>query len=132
MVYTTADQDARTPTAFPAGLDVHWETDSWVMWNEQERVEIGTLKARLFRAQQKLRVLLTRSPEFRGARTMSKTRQHRDGGLNSHPAAEGATSRGSRTAGSKARAATSLGWGWRKGTRERASESNEVRMLEVA
>ena len=38
MVYTTADQDARTPTALPAGLDVHWETDSWVMWNEQERV----------------------------------------------------------------------------------------------
>ena len=38
MVYTTTDQDARTPTAFPAGLDVHWETDSWVMWNEQERV----------------------------------------------------------------------------------------------
>jgi DNA-directed RNA polymerase specialized sigma24 family protein len=26
---------------------------------------IGTLKARLFRARQKLRVLLTRSPEFR-------------------------------------------------------------------
>lgn len=38
MVYTTADQDARTPTAFPAGLDVHLEADSWVMWNEQERV----------------------------------------------------------------------------------------------
>ena len=35
---------------------------------------IGTLKARLFRARQKLRVLLTRSPEFRGDRTMSKTR----------------------------------------------------------
>ncbi len=38
MVYTTANQDARIPTAFPAGLDVHWETDSCVMWNEQERV----------------------------------------------------------------------------------------------
>lgn len=37
MVYTTPNQDARTPT-FPAGLDVHWETDSWEMWNEQERV----------------------------------------------------------------------------------------------
>jgi hypothetical protein len=36
MAYTTVDQDAGTPTAFPAGLDVHWET-SWVMWNEQER-----------------------------------------------------------------------------------------------
>ena len=53
---------------------------------------IGTLKARLFRARQKLRVLLTRSPEFRGDRTMSKTRQRRDGGLNSHPPAERATS----------------------------------------
>ena len=38
MVYTTADQEATTPVAFPAGLDVHWETGSWVMWNEQERV----------------------------------------------------------------------------------------------
>lgn len=37
MVYTTADQDVRIPAAFPAGLDVRWETDSWVMWNEQER-----------------------------------------------------------------------------------------------
>jgi RNA polymerase sigma-70 factor, ECF subfamily len=36
---------------------------------------IGTLKARLFRGRQKLRVLLTRSREFRGHRTMSKTRQ---------------------------------------------------------
>jgi len=53
---------------------------------------IGTLKARLFRARQKLRVLLTRSPEFRGDRPMSKTRQRRDSGLNSHPAAEGVTS----------------------------------------
>lgn len=38
-------------------------------------LRIGTLKARLFRARQKLRVLLARSPEFRGDRTMSKTRQ---------------------------------------------------------
>ena len=36
MMYTTADQDARIPAAFPAGLDVRWETNSWVMWNEQE------------------------------------------------------------------------------------------------
>jgi RNA polymerase sigma-70 factor (ECF subfamily) len=41
---------------------------------------IGTLKARLFRARQKLRVLLTRSPEFQGDRAMSKTRHRRDGG----------------------------------------------------
>ncbi len=76
---------------------------------------IGTLKGRLFRARQKLRVLLTRSPEFRADRTMSKTRQRRDSGLNSHPPAEGVTSQGSRAAGSKARAAAVVGW--RKGTR---------------
>src|SRR6202008_2718956 len=91
---------------------------------------IGTLKARLFRARQKLRVLLTRSPEFRGDQTMRKTRQRRDGGLHSHPPAEGVTSQGSRAAGSKARAAAVVGW--RKGTRERALRSTESRMLEVA
>jgi RNA polymerase sigma-70 factor (ECF subfamily) len=90
---------------------------------------IGTLKARLFRARQKLRVLLARSPEFRGDRTMSKTRQRRD---SSHPTAEGATSQGSRAAGSKARAEAAVGWGWRKGTRERTLQSTESRMLEVA
>ena len=81
---------------------------------------IGTLKARLFRARQKLRVLLTRSPEFSSDRTMSKTRQRR----------EGVTSQGSRAAGSRARAAAVVGW--RKGTRERALRSTESRMLEVA
>ena len=91
---------------------------------------IGTLKARLFRARQKLRVLLTRSPEFRGNRTMSKARQRRDIGLRSHPPAEGAPSQGSRAAGSKARAAAVVGW--RKGTRERALRSTESRMREVA
>jgi RNA polymerase sigma-70 factor (ECF subfamily) len=75
---------------------------------------ITTLKARLFRARQKLRVLLTRSPEFRGDRTMSKTRKRQ----------------GSRAAGSKARAAAAVGW--RKGTRERTLQSTESRMLEVA
>jgi RNA polymerase sigma-70 factor (ECF subfamily) len=93
---------------------------------------IGTLKARLFRARQKLRVLLTRSSEFRGDRTMRKTRQRRDSGPNSHPPAERATSRGSRAAGSKARAAASVGWGWRKGTPARAVQSTESRMLDVA
>jgi RNA polymerase sigma-70 factor, ECF subfamily len=91
---------------------------------------IGTLKARLFRARQKLRVLLTRSPEFRGDRTMSKTRQRRDIGLRSHPPAEGVTSQGARAAGSKARAAAVVGW--RKGTRERTLRSTKSRMLEVA
>jgi RNA polymerase sigma-70 factor (ECF subfamily) len=91
---------------------------------------VGTLKARLFRARQKLRVLLTRSPEFQGDRTMSKTRQRRDSGLNSHPPAEGVTSQDSRAAGSKARVAAVVGW--RKGTRERALRRTESRMLEVA
>jgi len=81
---------------------------------------VGTLKARLFRARQKLRVLLARSPEFSSDRTMSKMRQCR----------EGVTSQGSRAAGSKARAAAVVGW--RKGTRERAFRSTESRMLEVA
>ncbi len=91
---------------------------------------IGTLKARLFRARQKLRVLLTRSPEFRVDRTMSQTRQRRDGGLNSHPAAEGVMSADSRAAGSKARVAAVVGC--RKGARERSLRSTESRMLEVA
>src|ERR1700751_4827143 len=91
---------------------------------------IGTLKARLFRARQKLRVMLARSSEFRGDRTMSKTRQRRDGSLDSHRTTERTTSRGSRAAGSKARAAAVVGW--RKGTRERALRSTGLRMREVA
>jgi RNA polymerase sigma factor (sigma-70 family) len=91
---------------------------------------IGTLKARLFRARQKLRVLLTRSPKFRRDRTMTRTRQRRDTGLNLHLPTEGATSRGSRATGSKARAAFAAGW--RKGTRKRTLQSTESRMLEVA
>jgi RNA polymerase sigma-70 factor, ECF subfamily len=93
-------------------------------------VGIGTLKARLFRAREKLRVLLTRSPEFRGDRTMSKTRQRRGDDLNSHPSVEGVTRQGARAAGSKARAAAVVGW--RKGARERALRSCESRMREVA
>ena len=91
---------------------------------------IGTLKARLFRGRQKLRVLLTRSSEFQGDRAMSETRHRRDGALDSHRATERTTSRGSRAAGSKARAAAVVGW--RKGTRERALRSTESRMREVA
>src|SRR5260221_1282996 len=93
---------------------------------------VGTLKARLFRARQKLRVLLTRSPEFRGDRTMSKTRQRRDSGRSSHPPAEGATSQGSRAAGTKAMAEAAVSWGWGKGTRERTLQRTESRMLEVS
>jgi RNA polymerase sigma-70 factor, ECF subfamily len=91
---------------------------------------IGTLKARLFRGRQKLRVLLTRSSEFQGDRAMSETRQRRDGALDSHRPTERTTSRGSRAAGSKARPAAVVGW--RKGTRERALRSTESRMREVA
>ena len=91
---------------------------------------VGTLKARLFRARQKLRVLLTRSSEFQGDRAISKTRQRRDGGLESHPPTERTTSRGSRAAGSKARAAAVVGW--RKSTRDGALRSTEPRMREVA
>jgi RNA polymerase sigma-70 factor (ECF subfamily) len=91
---------------------------------------VGTLKARLFRARQKLRVLLTRSPEFQGDRTMSKTRQRREMGLRSHPPAEELTNQGSRAARSKARGAAVVGW--RKGTRKRALRSTESRMREVA
>jgi RNA polymerase sigma-70 factor, ECF subfamily len=91
---------------------------------------IGTLKARLFRGRQKLRVLLTRSSEFQGDRAMRETRQRRDGALDSHRLTERTTSRGSRAAGSKARAAAVVGW--RKGTRERALRSTESRMREVA
>jgi len=91
---------------------------------------VGTLKARLFRARQKLRVLLTRSSEFQGDRAISNTRQRRDGGLESHPPTERTTSRGSRAAGSKARAAAVVGW--RKSTRDGALRSTEPRMREVA
>jgi RNA polymerase sigma-70 factor (ECF subfamily) len=91
---------------------------------------VGTLKARLFRARQKLRVLLTSSSEFQGDRTMSKTRQRRDTGLRSHPPAEEVTRQGSGAARSKAGAAAVVGW--RKRTRERALRSTESRMLEVA
>jgi len=91
---------------------------------------VGTLKARLFRARQKLRVLLTRSSEFQGDRAISNTRQRRDGGLESHPPTERTTSRGSRAAGSKARAAAVVGW--RKSTRDGALRSTEAKMREVA
>jgi RNA polymerase sigma-70 factor, ECF subfamily len=91
---------------------------------------IGTLKARLFRARRKLHVLLTRSPEFQGNRTMGRTRQRRDGGSHSPSPAERATSRRSRAAGRKTAAAASAGW--RKGTRERTLQNTESRMLEVA
>jgi len=91
---------------------------------------IGTLKARLFRARQKLHVLLTRSSEFQPDRIMSKTRQRRDIVRSSHVPAEGVTSEGPRAAGSKARSEAVVGW--QKGPRKRALRSTESRMREVA
>jgi hypothetical protein len=37
-MYTAAHRESNTPVAFPLGLDVHWETENRVMWNERERV----------------------------------------------------------------------------------------------
>jgi len=91
---------------------------------------IGTLKARLFRARQKLRVLLTRAPEFRRGQATAKPRQRRDSDVNSHSRAEGARRRDSRAAGSKVRNAAAVGWP--KATRERSLQSTKSRMLEVA
>jgi RNA polymerase sigma-70 factor (ECF subfamily) len=91
---------------------------------------IGALKARLFRARQKLRVLLTRSSEFQSDRAMSKTRQRRHGGPDLHLPTERTASQGSRAVRSEAKAAAVVGW--RKGTRERALQSTESKMREVA
>lgn len=63
---------------------------------------------------------------------MSKTRQRRDGGLNSHPRQSERRIGAARATASEARAAASVGWGWRKGTRERTLQGTEARMLEVA
>jgi RNA polymerase sigma factor (sigma-70 family) len=95
---------------------------------------IGTLKARLFRARQKLRVLLTRAPEFRRGRATAKSRQRRDSDINSHSRAEGARRRDSRAAGSKVRnaaARNAAAVGRPKATRERSLQSTESRMLDV-
>jgi RNA polymerase sigma-70 factor (ECF subfamily) len=90
---------------------------------------IATLKSRLFRARKKLRVLLTRGPELRRGRPMSKTRQRRDSGCDSHPPAEGTPSQRPRTAG---RARVIAAVDWPKATRERTLKATESRMLDVA
>ena len=36
-MYTAANRESNAPVAFPVGLDVHWETENRVMWNERER-----------------------------------------------------------------------------------------------
>jgi hypothetical protein len=40
MMYTTTNHAAAAPTAmFPPGLDMHWETETRVVWNQQERAD---------------------------------------------------------------------------------------------
>ena len=90
---------------------------------------IATLKARLFRARQKLRVLLTRVPELRRGRAMSKARQRHDGRVDSPSPAEGTPSRCPRTFG---RARVMTGVDWTKASRERTSRGPELKMLDVA
>jgi RNA polymerase sigma-70 factor, ECF subfamily len=93
-------------------------------------IRVGTLKARLFRARQKLRMLVTRSPEIRSDRRISKTQPRRGGDFTSHPSLERTTSRRSPASAGKAKAAAVVRW--RKDARERALRSTDSRMLEVA
>lgn len=37
MTYTPANQEVPTQVSFPTGLNIHWETENRVMWNEHER-----------------------------------------------------------------------------------------------
>ena len=36
MIYTAANRETVTSVVFPTGLDVHWETENRVVWNERE------------------------------------------------------------------------------------------------
>jgi hypothetical protein len=37
MMYTTTTRVTNSPAAvFPAGLDIHWETETRAVWNGQE------------------------------------------------------------------------------------------------
>ena len=36
-MYTAANRESNTPVAFPVGLEVHWETENRLVWNERER-----------------------------------------------------------------------------------------------
>lgn len=38
IVCAAASRESTDLLAFPAGLDVHWETEKRVVWNERERV----------------------------------------------------------------------------------------------
>ena len=37
-MYTAANRESNTPVAFPVGLEVHWETENRLTWNERERL----------------------------------------------------------------------------------------------
>jgi hypothetical protein len=37
-MYTTANRESNTHVAFPVGLEVHWETENRLIWNERERL----------------------------------------------------------------------------------------------
>ena len=37
-MYTAANRESNTHVAFPVGLEVHWETEYRLMWNERERL----------------------------------------------------------------------------------------------
>jgi RNA polymerase sigma-70 factor (ECF subfamily) len=91
---------------------------------------ISTLKSRLLRARRKLHVLLTSGPELGSGRAITTTRRGCDGGLNSHALEKRMRSKGSQTAGSKARNAAAVTWP--KVARKRTSESTESRLLDVA
>jgi hypothetical protein len=37
-MYTAANRESNTLVAFPVGLEVHWETENRLIWNERERL----------------------------------------------------------------------------------------------
>jgi len=93
-------------------------------------IGISTLKSRLLRARRKLHFLFTSGPELGSCRAITTTRHGCDGGLNSYALEKIMRSKGSETAGSKARNAAAVTWS--KVARKRTSESTESRMLGVA
>jgi RNA polymerase sigma-70 factor (ECF subfamily) len=90
---------------------------------------IATVKARLFRARQKLRGLLTRVPQLRRGRAMRKARQRPGSHVDSHSPAEGTPSQRPRTVG---HAQVIADVDWTKATRERTLRGAESRMADVA
>jgi hypothetical protein len=35
-MYTAANRESKTKVAFPVGLEIHWETENRLLWNERE------------------------------------------------------------------------------------------------